>query len=1135
MNMKRILLGLILLTYAITASAQTMYRPSAAEITTLPAWAQAMYSEDPSLWQVDSLFQGYYRTHPFVKTYHTQYFKRWRRKVLPYAKADGRIAMPTPDEQRAIDVAYQAKQVEQRGGGWTLVGPVQVLDNTGDPGKRQSNIYSLDQCAASPDIMYCGSETGEVYRSNDGGASWSNVSYQMNFGGGVMAVEVHPTNSSTVFAGASSLYRSTDGGQNWSSVLSNVSVNEVLINPGNTQIVLVASDNGLYRSTDGGANFTQLFPQRSYDVKCKPGTPGTMYLLKNNPTSIKCEFLRSTDFGATWTVQSTGWYNSTDPARNDGGGRLAVTPADPQRVYAYLIGEAKANDYGFIGIYRSNDGGSTWSLPNAPAGGPYTDDHANLAIGWVGWDYHQGYYNCAIMASNIDADNILVGGLNLYRSTDGGATFTSVAGYVGGPLDMHVDNQDFRAFGGEYWISTDGGHYRSTDFFTTQPEFRMYGVSSADYWGFGSGWNDDVLVGGMYHNGNNVYHENYGLGNHLELGGGEAPTGYVNPGDARTTYFSDIGGKRIPTTITGAITNAPFGMSPNESYWGAESSEMEFHPNCYNIAFIGNENKMWKTSDGGATFNLVYTFGSNTADQIKYIEVSSNDPQVIYCNQQPSSGNVGTLWKSTNGGQTWTALTIPSGNSRRMLLTLDPVDHQNIWIAYPGGSNGNKIFHSTNGGQSWTNITTSVLNGEEAHSILHITGTNGGVYYCTDRSVYYRNTAMGNWQVTNAGLPTYFNTNIARPFYRDGKIRIASYGKGIWENQLYEQPNGPIARITVDKLRLDRSCDNEAFYFDCYSFLNHQNATWQWTFPGGSPASSTLRNPAVTYTAPGTYTVTLTVTDANGMQDTDQITVQVAEVPIPTEVSEDFQSTFMPFGWWTVNADNGGSWEQNDDCGGFGNSTQSAVFRNFDIDSQGTWDELRFQLNNVGNPSPILTFDVAYSYYGGQYNDSLEVLVSTDCGANLTSVYLKGGNVLSTAPNSQEYFTPTSDQWRNEAIDLSAYSGQSSVLVAFRNRGRWGNNIYVDNINLSSPVATSAIAQAPQLTLWPNPVAMGSTINLSVPVQGRALLTDVGGKRILDLSVNGSVIQLPTAVAAGTYVLTIITSDTIWNRKVVVQ
>ncbi len=163
------------------------------------------------------------------------------------------------------------------------------------------------------------------------------------------------------------------------------------------------------------------------------------------------------------------------------------------------------------------------------------------------------------------------------------------------------------------------------------------------------------------------------------------------------------------------------------------------------------------------------------------------------------------------------------------------------------------------------------------------------------------------------------------------------------------------------------------------------------------------------------------------------------------------------------------------------------------------------------------------------------MLVSTDCGANLTSVYLKGGNVLSTAPNSQEYFTPTSDQWRNEAIDLSAYSGQSSVLVAFRNRGRWGNNIYVDNINLSSPVATSAIAQAPQLTLWPNPVAMGSTINLSVPVQGRALLTDVGGKRILDLSVNGSVIQLPTAVAAGTYVLTIITSDTIWNRKVVVQ
>jgi len=1057
--------------------------------------------------------------------------------MMPYVQADGSIVQPSAQEQQRLNAAYEAKQSGQRASNWSLVGPIQVLSNSGNPGNDQSNIYSVDQCAASPNIMYCGSETGEVYRSNDGGASWFNVSYQMNFGSGVTAVEVHPTNGETVFVGGNDgIFRSIDGGQNWANVQSVYGVNEILINPGNTQIVLAATDQGLYRSTDGGAGFTQLYSQKSYDVKCKPGTPATMYLLKNNSSAIKCEFFRSTDSGATWTIQTTGWYNSTDPNRSDGGARLAVTPANPNRVYAYLIGEAKANDFGFIGIYRSNDGGTSWSLPNSPTGGPYTAAHANLAIGYLGWDYHQGFYNCAIMASNTDADNIMVGGLSLYRSTDGGATFESVAGYAGGPLNMHVDNQDFRAFAGEYWISTDGGMYRSADFFNTQPEFRMFGVSSADYWGFGSGWNTDVLVGGMYHNGNNAYHENYGVGNHLELGGGEAPTGYVNPGDARKTYFSDVNGKYLPLSITDPIANAPFGMSPNESYYGAESSEMEFHPNCYNSAFLGNENKLWKTTDGGATFNLVYSFGSNVNNQVKYIEIASDDPNVMYLNQQPASGSNGTLWKSINGGLGWNAVTIPSGDSRRMVLAIDPANSERLWIAYPGGSNGNKVYRTDNGGQSWNNISTSLLNDEEVHSLVHVSNTNGGVYYCTNRSVYYRNMTMPNWQMVNAGLPVYFNSNIARPFYRDGKLRIASYGKGIWESELHEPQSGPLARITVDKLRFDRICANEAFQFECYSFLNHDNATWQWSFPNGTPASSDIRNPEVTFANVGIHTVTLTVTDANGMQSTDQLEIEVVDVDPPTAVSEDFQANFPPVGWEMENENNNDNWEQTDDCGGFGNSTQSTVCRNFDFDSQGTFDELRFFLDNTGNPSPNLTFDVAYSRYGGQYSDTLEVLISTDCGVNLTSVYLQGGDQLATAPSNTNYFIPSASEWRNEAINLSAFSNEESVLVVFRNRGRFGNNIYLDNINLSSPVSSASMGNLPEVTIWPNPVQSGQCLTISAPVVGVIQLFDMQGKRIMQSSMNGRTsLNLPDNLSPGTYVVSITTPETIWNRKVVVR
>jgi PKD repeat protein len=157
-----------------------------------------------------------------------------------------------------------------------------------------------------------------------------------------------------------------------------------------------------------------------------------------------------------------------------------------------------------------------------------------------------------------------------------------------------------------------------------------------------------------------------------------------------------------------------------------------------------------------------------------------------------------------------------------------------------------------------------MLNGEDAHSLATIPNTNGGIYYCSGRTVFYRNNALTEWQIFNDSLPAYFNSDIAHPFFRDGKLRIASYGKGIWESPLYEQPSSPVAQITVDKLQQTVVCVADSFYFDDYSVLNHTGASWQWTFQGGNPATSNLRNPHVYFSSPGTYLATLTVTDGSG-------------------------------------------------------------------------------------------------------------------------------------------------------------------------------------------------------------------------------------------------------------------------------
>jgi len=1127
-------------------------KPSSYEIMNLPLWAQKMYADNPNVFEIDSLYQSYYKNNTFKKSYHTQYYKRWKRHVANLIDEQGFVNYLTQQQFEDKISSYVQKKSISRSASWSSVGPFFVSSPQLAQGKTQSNVYCIAQSPSNNQVLYCGTEPGEIYKSINGGHTWNCVSLDNYFGSGgsqiwgigVSAIAIHPTNPDIAFAGGDGgVFKTSNGGNSWSNVLvqSSLGVNEILIHPTNALIVFAATDKGLFKSEDGGLNWTQMFSQKCYDIKYNTADPSILYLVKNNPSLVICEFFRSTDYGVTWSLQSNGWYSSSDPARNDGGARIAVSVANPNRIYAYLIGEAKSNDYGFIGVYRSDDGGINWTLPNGPAGGPYTTNHPNLAYGNTSWTYHQGFYNCAIMASQSNPDQILVGGLNLWRSNDGGVTFSAVAGYVGGPLDLHVDMQDFRAVNGNYWITTDGGIYLSNDFFNSQPEFKMIGLRGSDYWGFGSGWNEDVLVGGLYHNGNLAHHENYGFGNFLSLGGAEDPTGYVNPGKNKKTYHSDIGGVIIPSTYGDPLTYFSIGMSPNQSYYAAESSEMEFHPHCYNIAYLGKDNKLWKTSDGGSSYFLVHEFGTNTNHQIKYIEISSNNPDIMYLNQQPNSGTLGRLWKTTDGGVSWTQLTIPAGNSRRMLITINPTNENELWIAYPNGSNGNKVFKTTDGGAVWTNLSSNILNNESPQSLVYIAGTDGAIYYFTEFAAYYKNNLMSDWVIDNNGLPTYCNVNIARPFYRDHKIRIATYGKGLWEKDLDETSILPIARITVDKLIQHVICDIDSFYFEDYSFLNHYNASWNWSFENGIPATSNLRNPVVFFNSDGAHKATLTITDANGNQSSDSIWVHVNQIIPNGYTSEGFEGIFPPIGWLIFDSNQSGQWSSSSSTGGFGQSANSTIFANYDIDSQGSYDDLRFIFTTTNALASILSFDVAYTAYASNYSDTLEVLISTDCGQTFNSLYKKGGADLATAPFDQNFFVPQNNQWRTETLVLNDYLHEPQLLIAFRNWGYWGNNLYIDNVNLSGEYTNTPNipSSTPYCSVYPNPTNQHNAIYINffgTHAEEIALVKvlDMHGKIIYTFSsMSGQAITLPWSnMSVGYYMLNIATEKHIWNKMI---
>jgi PKD repeat protein len=322
-----------------------------------------------------------------------------------------------------------------------------------------------------------------------------------------------------------------------------------------------------------------------------------------------------------------------------------------------------------------------------------------------------------------------------------------------------------------------------------------------------------------------------------------------------------------------------------------------------------------------------------------------------------------------------------------------------------------------------------------------------------DVGVYYRDNSSPTWQPFFTSLPNtpVFDLDIFLPTM---KLVASTYGRGVWEAMIDQTTFTPYANFSATPLT---PCPGQTVQFTDLSTFTP--SAWSWSFPGGTPSSSTAQNPAVVYNTPGTYPVTLVATNTAGSGTTTRTTYITVNGAQPLPYVEGFVSaTFLPMGWSQLNAGNQTYfWKRSATVGH--NSTESAYFDNFNYTVNNDQDEMRtMAMNFTGYTSPVMTFDVAYARYNTSRSDTLEVLVSSDCGATWNSVYLKGGATLSTASNTTNSFVPTNAQWRTETVNISAYAGQNNVLFAFRNHGRHGNNLYVDNINISATVNAAPVA-----------------------------------------------------------------------------
>jgi photosystem II stability/assembly factor-like uncharacterized protein len=1109
-----------------------------------PAWEQQLWGQPwtvtsrTEVAEVQQAYEEFRRQNPnSPKTYADRYVRAWGRHNLVWAS----LAKPTQ--------ATGQSQLTEGLGTWTPIGPTYVRDGLNAPSGEHANIYTIAMAGGS--ALYAGTEPGQVYRSDNQGLSWTLTALNVPFAGGIQALAGNPLNSQALFAATyEAIYRSVDGGQTWVIVRqgSNLSPNELLVAAHDTNLVYAATQSGLLRSADRGTTWTTVLPQATYDVKFMPGgiSGRTVYALSGSGQE-NAVFYRSQNHGLNFTLMASGWYQSSNPNRVDFGGRIAVTPTDSNRVYAYLIGDSKPGDNGFIGIFRSSDRGATWTNPRGVVGAPYSATAPNTAIGAPGWTYHQGFYNCFLAVHPTNPDELLIGGLSLWKSTDAGATAVAMAGYAADSVRMHVDMQDIRQFldpSGAMitWISTDGGIYRSTDFVQTQPDLRMQGIQATEFWALGQGWNEDVLVAGAYHNGVLARREAYPTGMFMQLGGGEPASGYADPMTDGRVYSSDIGGAQLPATPSASTPPQYFSYTvfPNESYWPSEASTMVFDPRSPSEILIGLNQKLMRSLDGGQSYQLVNSFGWNPLRKLGQVVQGYKQPGVLYVVQR-ESGNPALLHRSIDSGATWVQVALPPGTGSRMVLALVPEQAMHLVAVFPEAPDGAKVFRSFNGGQQWANWTTPAVNGQEIRAIVRIQGSSPGWVIGGDKEVFVRFDTSATWSIAGQGLPHPVQTRDLAVHHGLSKIRIATYGRGMWECDLPTPLVQIMAQPMVESRTIWRGgCADDSVRFASRSIAPRSGTAYLWRFPGGFPATSTMANPAVAYPQVGTYQAWLRVSH-QGSVDSASVSFTVS-APTGSLVLADFDGSIFPDAFIWTQIDAGGiEWRRSEWTPG----NYAAMVDNYYIDAQGAASDLVLKVERATSPESLL-YQYAYAPYGPPYSDTLLVVVSPNC--DLTApvwVDTLGGTRLQTAPilTSSLFVPGSASQWKQDTLSFltpelqTAFQFNPTLYVGFRSIGHYGQALYLDSIELVRNLSISENRAPTPVVLAPNPAKAGSVVQ-SLPALPQGLLVEwfsSAGKNLGATPVlEGGRVSVP-ASARGLLLWRAVADDRAWAGSLVVD
>jgi photosystem II stability/assembly factor-like uncharacterized protein len=753
-----------------------------------------------------------------------KWYKRWEADAEQRLNPGGRRVDAGAYVRAAAELAATKASLRRplSGTGWFPVGPFgPAAQNFTDINAGIGRINCVTFHPTDSSIMWVGVAQGGVWKSNDGGESWRpltdglpilrisdiavdpsdpDVIYIAVGDYGYVGVDLVHTDRKRHTHYGLGVFKSTNGGDSWAPTGLGFEldsgqaslIRRVFIDPRDSRRLLAAGTGGTWRSSDAGGTWTRGRTDFIWDIERDPSDPDRIYASTGHLPLWglgAASLVVTSDFGGTWQTLPTG-IGEHDVTRME----IGIAPSDPRTIY--LI--CSATDQRFHAFLRSTDRGATWTtvvdraqgrnILGGRDGGP--DDLAG-----------QGSYDLAILVDPEDPQRVFVGGVNIWGSSDGGATWDGVSHWTQEvPSSIHADQHyfAFNPLDRRFYVCNDGGLYS-----TARLEIGGWDLSGGGQWA--TEWRNHG--GGM------------AITSFYRVGASRSTPGYVVAGaqDNSTFYFDASSWSQIfggdgmdcfidrddPRQIYGSaqfgvlLVSRDGGESGERLGWeifqnddaGEWTTPFTMRTTGPRTFFAGFGN-LWRSDGVDSNWRRVSSFetapGAQSPTPMTAIAISQVDTNRIYIAKRirHSKDIPSEVWTTADGGATWRNITAGLPDSLYPTsLASHPRYPRIAWVTYSGFVAGAKVFRTTDAGATWTNISRNLPN-IPANVVIHDNASRENTLYLgTDIGVFTISDGMDGWIPFAENLPNVIISDLElQPSSR--RLYAATFGRGVWATDL---------------------------------------------------------------------------------------------------------------------------------------------------------------------------------------------------------------------------------------------------------------------------------------------------------------------------------------------------------------